>query len=180
MEARKKFSPSLYKEHDPMGKQAGIYHLMNSGALWVGVNPSKYGCDLHYKLDTDIDTPPLLLECEVKLTWDGGQFPYDTIQVLERKTKYFQEGADILLLSGNFKDYLIIKPQHILELEPVEVQNKYVGAFEFYYQVPLEKAEFYQFSRPLRPKSMLCLCGNVSYDIKDRTLVCDQCHRRMK
>jgi hypothetical protein len=180
MLARKRFSPSLYQANDAIAKQAGMYHLLNNGAQWVSMNPNRYGCDLLYRFNNDFDTEPLLLEVEVKHTWDGGRFPYDTVNVLQRKAKYFEEGADLLLLSGNLKDYLIIKGADILALEPTEVQNKYVSMMEFFYQVPLEKVEFYQFSRTLRQRSMTCRCGNHAFFISEAALLCDACGRLLR
>jgi hypothetical protein len=176
----KKFSPSLFKANDAIAKQAGIYHLLNHGAKWVGHNPDRYACDLVYRANLDFDTPPQLLEVEVKHTWDGGMFPYDTINVLERKTKYFEQGADLLLLAGNLIDYLIIKGADVLALEPIEVQNKYVHSLEFFYQVPIENVEFYKFSRALRKRSMMCSCGNKAFYTNQFALVCDVCGKFLK
>jgi hypothetical protein len=180
MLGKKHFSPKLFGANDAIGKQAGIYHLLNHGAKWVGINPDRYGCDLVYRTNLDMDSPPQLLEVEVKHTWDGGRFPYDTVNVLYRKAKYFEEGADLLLLSGNLTDYLIIKGPDALALEPVEVQNIYVGQLEFFYQVPLEQVDFYKFSRALRNRSMSCTCGNQSYYINRFALVCDVCGKTLK
>ncbi len=175
----KLFNRALYLENDSIAKQAGIYHLANNGAKWITINPKKYDCDILYRYSHDQDTPPSLLEVEVKKTWKGGQFPFETVNVLERKSKYFELGADLLLLSANLKDYLIIKGSDILAIEPTEVQNKYVHQLEFFYQVPLSLVEFYRFSRPLKPDySMACRCGNEAYFANDLHLTCDVCGRK--
>ncbi len=176
---RKAFNRDLYLAHDLVAKQAGMYHLANTDVKWISVNPKKYDCDLLYKYDMGPDTPSCLLEVEVKLTWKGGQFPYDTVNVLERKSKYFELGADLLLLSANLQDYLLIKGTDILAIEPTEVQNKYVSQMEFFYQVPLALVEFYRFSRPLKASySMTCKCGNEAYFADKMALTCDVCGRK--
>lgn len=141
----KAFSPSLHRQFDDIAKSAGMFHAYSLGSRWVQANPDKYGCDVIYKLNGQEH----LLETEVKLTWPGGPFPYDTINVLGRKAKYFIQGASILILARNLQDYLIIDPATILAISTTSVDNKYMAAEEFY-QVPIELATFYKFSAPLR------------------------------
>jgi hypothetical protein len=174
---RKQFSRALYQENDNIAKLAGFYHLINHGAAWVSIHPNDYKCDVVYKMDTiDLDTAPMLLETEVKHTWKGGPFPFPTVNILERKEKYFLEGADILLLSGNKQDYLILDAQSVLESELEEVPNKYVSQMELFYKVPIAKADFYKFSSPINPSiAIACSCYNKSYYIKCITFFCDAC-----
>lgn len=172
------FNPTLFRQNDAVGKQAGLYHLLNHGAQWAGLNSDRYGVDLVYRLSHDMDTPPSMLEVEVKRVWPGGQFPYPTVNVLERKMKYFDQGADLLLLSGNLRDYLIIKAEDVIACKPVELYNKYVAQGELFRQVPIEKAEFYRFSRSLRTRNIICKCGGNSFFISETNLICDNCARR--
>jgi hypothetical protein len=174
----KKFDRTLYVQNDNLAKLAGFYHLRNhTKAKWVSINPNDYGCDVNYRLDHDFDGPPLLLETEVKHTWKGGAFPFPTINVLQRKDKYFMEGADLLLLSGNKKDYLILTALDILGHDPTEIPNKYVGQMEFFRQVPLDKAKFYRFGEALEDLSVICTCGQKSYFIDNSDFICENCNR---
>lgn len=183
MGMRKKFSHSLYKENDHIAKLAGFYHLANHDAKWLSINPNDYKCDIVYKTDTiDADSPIMLLETEIKHTWPGGIFPYSTVNILERKEKYFLEGADILLLAKNLKDYLIIDAETVLSSDLVEVPNKYVAEMEWFYQVPILKAQFYRFSAPIDPtRNVICNCGNKAYYVYNNTVLsCDSCGESLK
>lgn len=170
MNNRKPFSKALFQANDNLAKLAGFAHLNHIGAAWASINKNDYGCDLVYRMPLDEkegeDVPPRLLEVEVKRTWKGGaEFPYPTINVLYRKMKYFIEGADLLLLADNCKDYLIIDSEIILSHEPEELANKYVSSFELFYQVPQEQAKFYTLSAPLSTtRDASCYyCSNRSF-----------------
>lgn len=171
---RKLFSPSLHKANDSLAKQAGMWHLLSTGATWVSENPDKYGCDLIYRDGAGVER---LLEVEIKKTWYNNSFPFETVNVLQRKEKYFKMGADLLLLSGGLKDYLILDGPTILTASLVEVENKFVLENERFYQVPKERAEFYKFSKPLKKRDMTCRCGSCSFLITEVRYMCDKCGR---
>lgn len=172
----KKFDRALYLANDNLAKLAGFKHLKSLGAKWVSINPNDYGCDVNYRMDHDFDGPPMLLETEVKHTWKGGVFPFPTINVLQRKDKYFLEGATLLLLAANKQDYLIIEALDILAHEPTEVPNKYV-AQEYFRQIPIDRAKFYRLPEPLEDVSVVCTCGQKSYFIDNNDFICENCNR---
>ncbi len=173
----KKFSKALFDANDNIAKLAGLQHLVYTGADWASINKNDYGCDLVYRMPEDhaTDCPPRLLEVEIKRTWPGGSFPFPTINVLFRKQKYFIEGADLLLLSGDMQHYLVLTAEDILTETPEEVANKYVYGMEFFYQVPEAKASYYKLRAPLTNMSPLCYCGNKSFWIEHNQLVCEGC-----
>ncbi len=178
MNNAKAFSRSLFEANDNIAKRAGMAHLAHIGADWVSINKNDYGCDLVYRMPTDhvVDCPPRLLEVEVKHTWKGESFPFPTINVLFRKQKYFIEGADLLLLSGDMQHYLVLTADDILSQTPEEVSNKYVYGMEFFYQVPAERATYYKLSAPLTNVSPMCqTCTGKAYYVQSGQLVCEQC-----
>lgn len=185
MNNNKPFSRALFQANDNLAKLAGFAHLNRAGACWASINKNDYGCDLVYRMPGDEiegeDTPPRLLEVEVKRTWKGGsEFPYPTINVLYRKMKYFLEGADLLLLADNCKDYLIIEADTILSLDPEELSNKYVSSFELFYQVPQEWATFYTLANAVSTtQDASCYsCNNRSFKYGPyHQQICEACRK---
>lgn len=137
---RKQFSRVLFDENDAIGKHVGIHYASQlEDEIIIRVEPTKYGVDLvatgkkhHY------------IECEVKYNWKGGPFPYETIQVLGRKEKYFKQGAGLILVSANMQDFLYLSAKQILAAPKVKVRNKYVYEGEEFFQVPAKKAKYFE------------------------------------
>lgn len=171
----KKFSAHCFKENDTLGKNAGLLHLFThhpTPRIWV--NMGRTGVDINFE---NVDKTIGSLECEVKRGWAGGPFPYPTIQALSRKRKFFEAGADWLLLSNNLQDYLIISGKDILESPLQEVRNQYCLTGELFYQVPSAKATFYKFGTPLVELPLDCsYCASTAIDASDKNRVsCGLC-----
>lgn len=177
MTGRKPFSRSLYADNDNIAKIAGYHHCLSMGAIWVSINKNDYGCDLVYRTEdtNDPDVPPKCLEVEVKRTWKHGPlFPYETINVLYRKKKYFDAGCDLLLVSGDLEHTLFLTADTILDCDLEEVPNKYVSSMELFYKVPREKATYHKY--PLSKGSdPICSCTNRSFNVVSGRLLCESC-----
>lgn len=128
----KPFDPILHSENDRTTKDVALRVFAHLPGITE--NPDPYGVDLLYLGGS--------IECERKLTWPGGRFPFTTIQVPYRKKKYFDDGALYFLLAANNKDYCIIRPTAFREESKTVVKNKYVEKGEIFYQIPLYDAEF--------------------------------------
>lgn len=149
----KKFSKTLFDQNDHVAKVAGFRHAaLYTDAEQIFQPGNKYETDLAYKLP---DGRVQLLECEVKRTWKGGRFPFPSIQVLYRKEKYFAMGAQLLLLAANMLDYLVIEADDIMQSGLVVVPNKYVPEGEYFFDVPVEAAQFYKLEYPARTDAPL-------------------------
>lgn len=142
-EARKKFSPHLHARHDGTAKNVAMQWLESQGHESVVENPDPYGVDVLYELDGS----SMQLECEVKLSWKGPKFPYATIQVMGRKQKYFNEGADLFMLNATGDAAFFIANEAILTSPPKIVPNKYVSEGEWFYDVPVENALYIKVTR---------------------------------
>lgn len=182
---KKRFSPELYQQTDALGKMFGYYHIINvEGANNFGVSGSKYDVDLWYRNLTDpADMPPNTLEVEVKRTWTSGpKFTYDTINVLHRKTKYFEAGSNLLLVCNDMEHYLILKAETILA-SPIEVvRNKYVFNMEQFYKVPADQSEIYRIkSKGLTKHTPTCHnCEGSSMIIDKGSVKCENCATTQK
>ena len=171
MSATKKFSQHCFKDNDTLGKNAGVLHLCTEDDVTrIWVNTGRTGVDLSFQRK---DGTTGTLECEVKRGWAGGPFPYDTIQALSRKRKFFEAGADWILVSDNRQDYLVISGADVLASPLQEVRNQYVLAGELFYQVPVAKAKFYKFGLPLYELPFDCAdCTSTVIDCSDPKFIC--------
>lgn len=135
----KPFDKDLFSENDTVARNFAkrIISLM-PGVISVEDNCDKYGVDLLVKSTTGIEA----VECEVKSVWRGYEFPFDTVQIPERKTKYANKNT-LFFMTNRFKTRaLIIKGQDLLDSPKKEVKNIYVKEGEYFFQVPLSKVVF--------------------------------------
>lgn len=141
MSGKKPFNRELFDQYDRMGREAAFKWLESlPGIEWVKHNPERYGPDIQYCYKGQ----EKFLEVEVKTNWKSGLFPYPTVNVLERKKKYWIKNVDLFLLSGEGCDFLFLTADLILD-SPLKVMkwNKYAKDEKFY-DVPVHKALFGQ------------------------------------
>jgi len=134
---RKKFSKALYQQNDALATGVIAGYLSQWG-LVAEHNTDKYGVDLLVRKPDDKDYF-LAVECEIKRVWHGPDFPYDTIQLPERKGKYRNtpHQLEYWILNSDCSSVIII-PEFLLDqYEPVVVPNKYVRWGEKFYQIPM-------------------------------------------
>lgn len=138
MTARKRFDRELYQQYDQRARETTTKYLTTLGYL-VEDHPDRYAQDLIvYSAPDKIE---YLAECEVKLVWQGDMFPYDTVQLPERKGKFFDELTRFFIWNKELTHAMTFFSATIAELDPVEVPNKYVHSGEFFYQIPLDLVE---------------------------------------
>ena len=134
--AYKKFDKDLYKKYDESAKKKTKQFIESMG--WkVEDHPDKYAQDLV----ATKDGKQFLAECEVKLVWDQPKFPFDTIQLPERKNKFFKKQTVFFIWNKNLNDAIYFWSNHVKDLIPVEVKNKFVKSGELFYQIPLDKTK---------------------------------------
>lgn len=139
---RKPFDEKLFVENDARARQAVSQYLRSHGIV-VRPNEDKFGVDLFELEDSEENGPyPVLgIECEIKLVWHGSNFPWDTIQLPERKAKYRRPLLDVDYWVLNSEcTHAIVIPGYLLDRHtPVEVPNVYVAKGEKFYQIPVSE-----------------------------------------
>ena len=70
--------------------------------------------------------------------WDTDEFPFDSVQLPERKSKFFDAPTLFFIWNKQLTSALLFKSDDIKDLTPVEVSNKYKASGEFFYQIPLD------------------------------------------
>lgn len=171
---RKTFSPSLHQENDDLAKAAGVEFLKGFDFVSsIAQNENIYGVDLKF---TDGDYARSL-EVEVKRVWKGPAFPYSTVQVPERKVKYFETGSDYLLLNNEATVCIVIDAETILASPKVEVPNKYVSSGEMFFQVPVSKALIHNFPKTIQTSESIC-CPKMNLTRQpDESWFCVSCSK---
>lgn len=140
MTVKKRFDRNLYKLYDELAKDATKLYNEGLGQTLTD-NPDRYRQDL--VADSH------LVECEVKLVWDTDEFPYDTVQLPQRKAKFFDKLTKFYIWNKSLTRAATFWSDDIKDLEPVEVPNKYVYKGEYFFQIPLEMVEFVELQHEL-------------------------------
>jgi hypothetical protein len=132
----KQFDRQLFDQNDSLVRKK-VKELLP----WMNIqdNPDRYGVDL---LVHEGDTVIAGIECERKRVWQNKTFPYDSVQFPARKNKYALLNFPVLFFMFNLKmDACLYVTGEDLKSSPLkEVSNVYLRTGEFFYQVPLSKA----------------------------------------
>jgi len=136
MGVRKPFDKDLYEKYDEAAKEAAKDALRKKGYV-VFDNPDKYAQDLI----AEKDGKQFLVETEVKIlrNWDGMNFPYDTVQLPERKKKFFKKRTLFFIWNKELSHAVTFWSDDVKDIEPVEVPNKYRYKGELFFQIPIGK-----------------------------------------
>ena len=133
---RKRFDRKLYEECDQRARQCTTQYLENAG-YEVEPHPDRYAQDLIATKEGESH----MVECEMKLVWEGEAFPYPTVQLPERKKKFFNLPTQFFIWNFAGSHAVSFWSHEVQKLEPVEVPNKYVFSGEMFYQIPLSTVE---------------------------------------
>ena len=135
-EVRKRFDRDLFKECDEKARVCTTNYLTSIGYT-VSEHPNRYAQDLI----ACIDGMEHMVECEIKLVWAGKEFPYPTVQLPERKKKFFNPSTQFFIWNRDCTDAVCFWSHDISDLKPVEVPNKYVYSGEYFFQIPMSLVE---------------------------------------
>jgi len=130
---RKKFSKELFKKYDMLARAATTEYLTTRGYT-VAPHPDKYAQDLV----CDDDASQWCVECEVKMVWKSDTFPFDSVQLPERKKKFFNKPTQFFIWNEQLTKAVTFWSHDVSTLTPVEVPNKYIFKGEYFYQIPMD------------------------------------------
>ena len=134
---RKAFNKGLYAQYDALAREATTDFLKAKGFECVP-NPDDYAQDLVVSKDGR----NWLAECEVKTLWKHGDFPFDSVQLPERKKKFFNSLTAFFIWNIDLSKAALFWSKDVQTLTPVEVPNKYIAGGEYFYQIPLDMVRF--------------------------------------
>jgi hypothetical protein len=133
---RKAFDRELYRANDNKARQATKRYFERKGYT-VYDHPDQYAQDLV----VEDEGATFCVECEVKNVWSGERFPYQSVQLPERKSKFFNTATMFFIWNKELTHAMTFWSQDVQQLEPVEVPNKYVQKGEYFYQIPMDMVE---------------------------------------
>lgn len=134
----KKFSKTLHNQNDPKSRKI-VKEYFKKNDILLEDNPDKYGVDLLSKDRT------LQIEIEHRLVWTDPEFPFEEVNVPERKEKYFLENhICYVILSRDYSHIGMIDGKTLrkyLTYDTLkESSNRLVKQGELFFKVP--KTEF--------------------------------------
>lgn len=133
----KPFSKELHRRNDPKSRQIVKDYLKKNGII-IEDNKNRFGVDLISADNT------LQVEVEHRLSWKGDEFPFDDVNIPERKGKFFKDGkVQYFILSKDYSHLGIIdgktlKP-FIDDAYLKESSNKHMRHNEFFFKIPKDK-----------------------------------------
>ena len=146
---RKRFDPALYKVSDKLAKDSMIKYLTSQGHDVKKVE-ERMGVDLESFLPAGGVRIPYHHEVEIKFMWDG-DWPtaWKDINIPFRKKRLIDSiyGKDVnarfyfYILKGDCKVAWQIDGKVVQNSPIVEVPNRHLRSGEYFYKVPLEKAD---------------------------------------
>lgn len=126
------FSPEAFNRADALARETTTKYLEGKGYS-VHPHPNMYAQDLVAVKDGKT----FLVECEQKSLWKGRRFPFQSVQLPERKKKFFAEKTLFFIWNNEWDSAMVFWSHHIKDLEPVEVPNRRIAKGEYFYQIPL-------------------------------------------
>lgn len=134
----KEFSKALFRQNDPKSRKV-VKEYFTRNNIPLEDNTDKYGVDLLSKDGS------LQIEVEHRLVWDSAEFPFDDINVPERKAKYFVENhICYVILSKDYSHIGMIDGKTLRKYLTVdtlkESSNRFVKKGELFFKIP--KSEF--------------------------------------
>ena len=139
---RKKFNKLLYEQNDKKGKEFATKVLNKLYPALKIIEGSKFGVDLQI-LDTN-NSIVKTAEVEIRNNWDTDYgFPFSTVNIPERKRKFFNGICTYFSINKNCTRCLMIEDKDILNSPLVKNPNKYISSDEMFFQIPKEKCKDY-------------------------------------
>jgi hypothetical protein len=133
----KTFDKKLFQQNDPKSRDV-VKTFLNKKGIEVKDNSNQYGIDL-ISINGNIK-----FEVERRLVWNRYEFPFNEVNLLERKTKFFTESNTYYIIVS--KDYTRIGiinnsdiKKYMTETNLKESKNKFVSHGEMFYKLPKEK-----------------------------------------
>ena len=90
--------------------------------------------DVDVRLGYDLSTS----DQKRKKPLGGPDFPYETVQLPQRKQKFFNEPTLFYIWNKQLDNAVTFLSEEIKDLTPVEVPNKYISKGEYFYQIPMD------------------------------------------
>jgi hypothetical protein len=82
-------------------------------------------------------------EVEVKQTWHGLKFQYDTLHIPVRKAKFLGDPTTFMVFNAGLHRVAVVGRKAVQEAPRVEVPNREIAFGERFFDVPVTQAKFF-------------------------------------
>jgi hypothetical protein len=82
-------------------------------------------------------------EVEVKQTWHGLNFHYDTLHIPVRKAKFLTDPTTFMVFNAGLHRVAVVGRKAVREAPKVEVPNREIAFGERFFDVPVSQAKFF-------------------------------------
>jgi hypothetical protein len=135
---RKPFDPANFEENDPETRRV-VREYFARNLVELVDNPDRYGIDL-VSPDGFVS-----VEVERRVVWTGKDFPFNEVNLPERKAKFFKDGRSMyVIVNSDYSRMGIILARFLLpyigDSNLRENPNRYVHSGEMFFKIP--KAKF--------------------------------------
>lgn len=145
---RKPFSPGLLRRHDPRARRLVKAFFLLRGVTLID-HPNDCAVDLTTedgKLTVEVEHRPVWDQWTK--TWQNKFFPYDDINILERKQHLFIKGENHYCILSKHWDKIAFAQGKTLKkyMKPKyrkEIPNRFMKKNEYAFKVPHNEFEFY-------------------------------------
>jgi hypothetical protein len=133
----KKFDQKLFNENDPKSREV-VINFFKKYNITLKDNEDKYGVDLVSEDET------AKFELERRLVWNKTDFPFNDINLPERKAKFFlQNNVSYIIISRDYSHIGVIMgaeiKKYLNDSNLKESANKFVSKGEMFYKLPKTK-----------------------------------------
>jgi stalled ribosome rescue protein Dom34 len=133
----KQFDKNLFEQNDPKSRNI-VKDFFKRYNVSLKDNDDQYGVDLVS------EDGSIKIEVERRINWNRSEFPFDEINLPERKAKFFKSGdTTYVIVSKDYSHIGIIKRKdiyhYISDQNLKENKNRLVQNKELFYKLPKSK-----------------------------------------
>jgi hypothetical protein len=133
----KAFQKSIFNKYDAPAREKAKKFWSSQG----------YTCTDHddeYDVDLVVekDNKRFYCEVEVKTTWHGQEFHYDTLHIPARKAKFLSKPTQFMVFNNSMTRAAIVGRNKLLGSDTIEVPNRKIAFGERFFDVPKEDLFF--------------------------------------
>jgi hypothetical protein len=133
----KAFQKSIFNKYDAPARDKAKKFWSSQG----------YTCTDHadeYDVDLVVekDNKRFYCEVEVKTTWHGQEFHYDTLHIPARKAKFLSKPTQFMVFNNSMTRAAIVGRNKLLGSATIEVPNRKIAFGERFFDVPKEDLFF--------------------------------------
>lgn len=134
----KEFNIETHQRYDEAARSKAKDFWQSNGYTCVD-NEDIYGVDLQ------VSNAHRAFNCEVevKQSWHGLNFQYDTIHIPVRKGKFLVNPTVFMVFNAGLHRVAVIPRKAVKQSPKVEVPNREIRVGERFYDVPVSQAKFF-------------------------------------